>query len=82
MELTKGHKSKIEEIMSEITCQKDFACYKSGFDKISKIWDIKTEGFLECLEEDSHKCQFSFSFGENTSCLCPVRVYIAKNLCK
>jgi hypothetical protein len=82
MELIQEHKSKLDEIMSEITCQKDFACHKSGFEKMGKIWDIKTEGLLECLEEDSGKCQFSLSFGENTSCLCPVRIYIANKLCR
>ncbi len=82
MELIQEHKSKIEEIMSEITCQKDFTCCKSGFDKIGRIWDIKTEGLLKCMEENPHKCQFSLSFGEETSCLCPVRIYIANKLCR
>ena len=82
MEIIQEHKSQIDKIMSEITCQKDFACCKSGFEEIGKIWDVKTEGLLECLEEDSQDCQFSLSFGEEPSCLCPVRIHIANELCR
>ena len=80
MELIQEHKSKIDEIMSEITCQKDFTCYKSGFENLSKIKDVQAEGFLECLEADSQDCQFSLFFGEEPSCLCPLRIYIANKL--
>jgi hypothetical protein len=80
MEIIQEHKDQIEQIMSEIYCPRDFPCYKSGFEKIGKIRDIKAEGLLECLEKDSEKCQFSLTFGGGTCCLCPLRIYIASEL--
>ena len=82
METTEEHKSQIDKIMSEITCQKDFTCYKSGFENLGKIKDVQAEGFLECLEEGSEDCQFSLFFGEEPSCLCPLRIYVANKLRK
>ena len=82
MQITEEHKCQIEDTMSEIQCHKDFQCYKSRFEKLGKIRNVNTDGFLECLEEDSQKCQFSLSFGEETCCLCPLRCYIASELHK
>ena len=80
MGMIQEHKNQIDQIMSEINCPRDFPCYKSDFEKLGKIRDVKAEGLLECLEEGSDECQFSLSFGETTSCLCPVRIYIASEL--
>ena len=82
MEIAQEHKNRIDGIMSEVDCRKDFACYKSGFTKLGRIGDIKSRAFLECLEEDAHHCQFSLSFGQGAFCLCPVRIYIATELGK
>jgi hypothetical protein len=80
MEIIQEHKDQIEQIMSEIDCPRDFPCYKSGFEKLGKIRDVKAEGLLECLEKDSEDCQFSLPFGEVTSCLCPLRIYVASEM--
>jgi len=82
MRITQEHESHIEDTIREINCHKDFQCYKSGFERLGNIRDIKTDGLLECLEENSKDCQFSLSFGEETSCLCPLRSYIAVELHK
>ena len=82
MGMIQEHKNQIDQIMSEINCPRDFPCYKSDFEKLGKIRDVKAEGLLECLEEDSQDCQFSLSFGEEPSCLCPVRIHIANELCR
>lgn len=77
MEITQEHRSRIEEIMSEVQCPKNFACYRSGFTDVGEIKGIGTAGFLKCLEPNSQDCQFSLSFTTPCSCLCPVRIYIA-----
>ena len=82
MEMTQEHRSQIEEIMSGMECPKAFACYKSGFTELGRIRGIEKGGFLECLEEHSADCQFSLPFGDSTSCLCPVRIYVATEFFK
>jgi len=32
----KANKEKIEQIMADMNCPKDFECYKSGFDTLCK----------------------------------------------
>ncbi|MHC4616848.1 MAG: hypothetical protein ACYTEQ_03750 [Planctomycetota bacterium] len=77
MEITEEHRSRLEEVMTEIHCQKGFECYTSDFEKLGKIGGIKANGLLECLEQNSQDCPFSLSFGDTCSCLCPLRIYIA-----
>jgi hypothetical protein len=76
------HKKKIEEIMAEMECEKDFECYKSEFNDICKAKNSGIYSYVDCLEEmqEARLCQFSLSFGEGFLCKCPLRVYIAKNL--
>jgi hypothetical protein len=78
----KDHKNEIEEIIGQMQCAKDFQCYKSGFEILSKTKDIGLELYLQCLEENVFGCQFSVRFGGNYFCECPLRVYIAKEMKK
>jgi len=80
MELRQEHQKQIEEVMSEVNCQKGFECCKAGFRDICRVKDVGPEDFLKCLEENSQDCQFSLSFGNGASCLCPVRIHIATEL--
>lgn len=72
----------IEEIVGKMKCEKNFNCYKSGFEILCKGKDIGLETFLECLEKNPDKCKFSLSYGKVYLCKCPLRVYIAKELKK
>ncbi len=63
MEITQEHKTQIEEIISGIECPKDFECYKSGFENLCKTLILQAGEVVECLEESSRLCKFSFSFG-------------------
>jgi hypothetical protein len=80
MELTQEQRQEIEKIASRIECSKDFGCYKSGLEKLCKARDFGMEGYLDCLEEEPHICEFSLPFGEGYLCKCALRIYIAKNL--
>jgi hypothetical protein len=40
------------------------------------------EEYIDCLEENPEKCEFSLPFGEGYLCKGALRIYIAKNLKK
>ena len=82
MKIEEKHKKRIEKIVSEMQCPKDFECYKSGLSKLCKVRDIGMDSFVECLGGKAENCKFSVSFGEGYLCKCPLRVYIAKKLKK
>ena len=74
------HKEQMEKIMADMDCPKDFECYKSEFEKLCKAKDNGMYEYANCLESDSSTCSFKFSFGNDTLCHCPVRVYVVNNL--
>ena len=80
MNIAQEHKKDIEKIMSEMTCQKEFECVKSGLESLSKARDIGMRTFVECFEPASEECEFSFPFGYQQFCKCPLRVYLSKKL--
>jgi hypothetical protein len=69
---------KIEELLGQIKCPKDFICYKSGFKDLCKAEDVGMKSFLKCLEENPRDCLFSRGYAESHYCTCPLRIYIAK----
>jgi hypothetical protein len=77
-DITKG----IEEIIAELRCEKDFICYKSGYEILCRAIDIPFESYYACLEENARDCKFAVPFGGNNLCECPLRIYIAKKLKK
>jgi hypothetical protein len=82
MQVQAVHKRRIQEIMREMKCSKDFECYKSGFTNLSRVKDIGMKTFVECLAENGQACEFSFPFGDRRFCKCPLRIYLAKKLKK
>ena len=63
MEITQEHKTQAEEISSSMEYSKDFVCYESGFEDLSKIQIFRDGDLVECLEDRSQLCKFSFHFG-------------------
>lgn len=82
MRLVAEHKRQIEDIISVMECPWDFVCYKSGFEKLSKVRIIGDAKLVECLEKRPLECQFGFDFGCGSFCKCPLRCYIVKNFHK
>ena len=81
MQVLKKHKEKIEQIMADMNCPKDFECYTSGFDNLCKANNNGTYSYADCLEDRSKcMCEFILTYGYGVLCRCPLRVYIAKNL--
>jgi hypothetical protein len=72
----------IEEIIDGLKCSNNFICYKSKFERLSRVQDIGMESFLICLENKVLDCRFSINFGDIYFCQCPLRFYIAKHLKK
>ena len=60
----------------------DFECYNLEVGPICKAKDIGIEHYVECLEENPEKCNFSFPFGHWHICRCSLRIYVAKELKK
>jgi hypothetical protein len=79
MEITKEHRTQIEEIVSGMECPKDFKCYKSGFESLYKIKIFREGELVECIDPRSSLCKLSFCFGRGHFCKCPLRKYIARN---
>jgi hypothetical protein len=77
MEISQKHKVKIDQIMQEMNCKKDFECYKTGLKNLPKV---KRRGkLIECLEENP-TCEFAMPFGYGLLCQCPLNNYIQQNL--
>ncbi len=72
----------IEEIIGQLRCEKDFICYKSGFDVLCKAIDLPFNSYYACMEENPRECKFAVPFGDTNLCECPLRVYIAKKFKK
>ena len=76
--MEESSKKKIEEIIGQIECPKDFICYKSELKILCKAEDVGMESFLKCLEDNPRECVFSLGYAESHYCTCPLRRYIAK----
>ena len=70
----------IKKLMKEIDCPKNFICMKDGYKNLCKAEDLGLDEFLECMQEDSSSCPYSFRFGSNFFCKCGVRFYLARKL--
>ena len=73
-------KRKLEELIDDLKCPKDFICYRSGLEELCKAEDIGHESFLVCRDEGGELCNFSMNYGKGLFCKCPLRIYIAKEL--
>lgn len=82
MEISGVLKARIEEITTNMKCRKDFECYKSGFEKLSRVKRLENTDLFQCLEEKSYQCEHSFPFADGYFCKCPLRAYITKHLKK
>ena len=75
-------RKKIEEVMGEIRCPKNFKCAESGFERLCKAEDVGIREYLVCLEETAWSCAFALSFAGGYMCRCPLRVYLSQELNK
>ncbi len=75
-------RKKIEQLMGEIECPKDFKCVKENFDRLCQVRKFGFYEHLECLEKNPSHCPFAVHFIYRYICICPLRVYFAQKLKK
>jgi hypothetical protein len=75
-------RKKIEELIGEMHCPKDFKCVESGFELLCEAKDVGLDHHLVCLEPTAFQCRFSLMVERDYYCGCPLRIYIAKHLGK
>ena len=80
--LDEKQKKRIEEIMAQMECEKDFSCHKSGFENICKATDWGQPNYVDCMESTTAICRYKVPFGDGVFCSCPLRVFVAKELKK
>ena len=74
-------KEKIENIISQSECSKNFKCYQSNYANLCKVRYIgEGKNLLECIDEDDLNCEFSIHFKGLRNCGCRVRALIALEL--
>lgn len=82
MELNNENQKRLDEIIGQLKCSKDYICYKRGFEKLCKMKETAGGRLYECLEKGPDDCTFSISYGYAHFCSCPLRIYIANKLNK
>jgi hypothetical protein len=80
--MEENDRKKIEEIIGQLSCPKNFKCATSGFENLCKAKDIGIDNHLLCLDNTSFWCKFSLRFKDEHLCSCPLRIYLAKHLGK
>jgi hypothetical protein len=75
-------RKKIEQLMGEIECPKDFKCVKENFDRLCQAGKFGIDEHLECLEKNPAHCPFAVSFINRHFCICQMRMYIVQKLKK
>jgi len=73
---------KIEKIISQLNCQKNFKCAASGFENLCKAEDIGSDTHLMCHDNAPFWCGFSLKADQEYFCSCLLRLYLAKHLGK
>lgn len=83
--LTEKFSEEIKRIYSEIECEKDFECLKSGGEKLCQAKDIGLENYLIVILkavrwEKPALCKSGIPFGYSHMCKCQLRIYICRKL--
>jgi len=73
---------KLEEIISQLDCQKNFKCATSNFENLCEAEDIGIDSHVLCHDSATFLCGFALTVDQRNFCSCPVRIYLAKHLGK
>jgi hypothetical protein len=80
VQFSQEHKSRIEQFIGTLECPRDYECYRSGFEMLSRAQCVGETGLIECLGEHGDCCPYGLPFGDSVFCQCPLRKYIAETL--
>lgn len=73
---------KIEQLMEEMGCPKDFKCVKENFDRLCQVRKFGRDEHFECLEKNPSNCPFAIPSIYRYICICPLRTHIVQKLKK
>jgi len=82
LSIREEEKKKIERLMGEIQCPKDFKCVKENFARLCQVKKFGSDEHLECLEKNPSLCPFAVSFINRHICICQMRMHIIQKLKK
>lgn len=80
--MKKEDRKKIEQLMRQMECPKDFKCVKENFDRLCKVRKFELDDHLECLEKNPSHCPFAIPFIHQHICICQMRMFIIQKLKK
>ena len=66
--------TELDKLKKSTNCKKSFCCLVSQ-KCLCKAKDIGVNGYMECLEQDPHECNFAIPFGLAYLCECSIRHY-------
>ena len=72
--------SELDKIIDGLKCPRDFQCYKSAYNAPDTKTGSDMQSFLFCFKEKLRDCAFSVPSESQSSCKCPLRDYISKEL--
>ena len=75
-------RKKIEQIMGEIECPKDFICVKDTCGRLCRVRKSEFNEHLECLEKNPEQCPFAVPLINRHICICQMRMHILQELNK
>jgi len=81
-DMKEEEKKKIEQLIGEIQCPKDFKCVKDNFACLCKVRQFGSDEHLECLEKNPSHCPFAVPFINRHICICQMRMYIIQKFNK
>ena len=80
MRLSKSQRKEVQEVISKMECPKDFACYRSDFEKVCNVKEVGPDN-LVCLGSAADRvCGFTTPFEYDYLCGCPLRIYVGRIL--
>jgi hypothetical protein len=80
--MKKEDRKKIEQLMRQMECPKDFKCVKENFDHLCQVSEFGFDEHLECLEKNPSHCPFAVPFINRYICICQMRMHIIQKLKK
>jgi len=75
VQLANEKRKQLENLLSQLTCDKDFKCVKNNFDTICNAEYDKNKQSLICFEDKSVYCEFRQPDNGQEICGCVLRMF-------
>ncbi|MHC4338382.1 MAG: hypothetical protein ACYSTG_10635 [Planctomycetota bacterium] len=82
MESKQGIRSGVEDIISEVNCERDCECHNSGFENLGRVTIFGEADLVECLEDRAKTCESAVTGQQDLKterpCPCPAMLTFVK----